>query len=369
MITRKSLTLVAVALWGLLAATLASAQSAAQPDHFTFPAFFPFDAGPEGVAVDKTGNVFASVTTWDGAVQVWKFSPSGEKSTLADLGPIGGGSGGLAVNAEGDVCLAVSSMPYNGVYVVDRHGPVARLPGTDSIVYPNALAFDQRGNLYVTETFSLEEPQCGLFGRGGIWRIPRKGIHCGRLGWAGLPNVAELWLRNELLTGTCPPALAAFGYPQLGANGIGFYQGALYVANTDKALVVRVPVLSDGSAGQPQVWKHVSEIPESPLYGSGIPLTLDGLALDVHGNVYLAVPTREAIVRITADGLSQETVAVYPDLPLDVPISLAFGTSKSERRNLFVTNGGFSASIIPWLEWAGPGLVKIEVRISGLPLP
>jgi sugar lactone lactonase YvrE len=275
---------------------------------------------------------------------------------LADLGPIGGGSGGLAVNAEGDVCLAVSSMPYNGVYVVDRHGRVARLPGTDSIVYPNALAFDQRGNLYVTETFSLEEPQCGIFGRGGIWRIPRKGI-------------AELWLRDELLTGTCPPALAAFGYPQLGANGIGFYQGALYVANTDKALVVRVPVLPDGSAGQPEVWKLVSEIPESPLYGSGIALTLDGLALDVHGNVYLAVPTREAIVRITADGLSQETVAVYPDLPLDVPISLAFGTSKGERGNLFVTNGGFSASIIPGLEWAGPGLVKIEVRISGLPLP
>ena len=73
MITRKSFTLVAVALWGLLATTLASAQSAPHPDHFTSPAFIPFDAGPEGVAVDKTGNIFTSVTAWDGAVQVWKF--------------------------------------------------------------------------------------------------------------------------------------------------------------------------------------------------------------------------------------------------------------------------------------------------------
>jgi sugar lactone lactonase YvrE len=355
MITRRSFALMAVAVWGFLAPMLTSAQHSAQHDRYTFPGFIPFAAGPEGVAVDKTGNAFTSVTDADGVVQIWKFSRCGEASVLADLGSIGGG-GGLAVDTEGNVYLAVSSIPYNGVYVIDRNGGVERLPGTENIVYPNALAFDQRGNLYVTETFSFAEPNCGIFGSGGIWRIPKGGV-------------AELWVRNDLLSGTCPPALAAFGYPQLGANGIGFYHGALYVANTDKALVVRVPVLSNGAAGQSEVWKLVSEIPESPLYGTGIPLTLDGLAFDVHGNIYLAVPTREAIVRITADGLSQETVAVYWEVPLDVPISLAFATSKGEGGNLFVTNGGFSASIVPGLEWAGPGLVKIEVGIPGLPLP
>lgn len=321
-----------------------------------FPSFIQLDPSlgefPEGVAVDKVGNVYVSI---GGAVSprgaVYKFSPSGQKSVLVDFGTPG--AAGLAVDAKGNVFVARATAPNNGVYCVDRDGHTFRLPGTEEIVFPNSIAFDQRGNLYVTETFSID-PLTSGFGPGGIWRM-------------GENENAELWLRDELLTGLDP---FLFPYP-VGANGIAFYRGNLYVVNTDKALIVRVPVAPNGSPGQPEIWKQASDVPESIFYGTPFPLLLDGIALDVHGNAYVAVPSRAAVIRINASDLSQEVLAVsiYPDLWLDAPLSLAFGTGKKERGNLFVTIGGISALFAPNLPWVGPGVAKIEAGIPGLPLP
>lgn len=166
-----------------------------------------------------------------------------------------------------------------------------------------------------------------------------------------------------------------FPFP-VGANGVAFYQGDLYIINTDKTLVVRIAVQPDGSPGQPEVWKQVQDVPESFLYQSPyFPLMLDGLALDVHGNAYIAVPSRNAVIRIKAADRSQETIAVYPPLSpdapaalLDAPLSLAFGSGKGERGSLFVTDSGMMGGFIPG-NWPGPGLLEIKVGIPGLPLP
>jgi sugar lactone lactonase YvrE len=299
------------------------------------------------VAVDKIGNVYVSLRA--ATDQVWKLSPSGEQTLVIDLGVPGGGVGGLAVDPAGHVYVAQA---FQGVYRMSPDGEVTLLPGTEQIIFPNALAFDHRGNLYVTETFSID-PSTGEFGPGGVWRIPKQGA-------------AEPWLRHELLTGF-PPAF--FPFP-VGANGIGFYHGNLYVVNTDKALVVRIPVRPDGRPGQPKVWAEVDDVPESFLYGSpAFPVMLDGLALDAHGNAYITVISRSAVVCINADDQSQETVTVYPNAPLDAPASLAFGTGKTARKNLFVTNLGMFGVFIPGPPWPGPGLVKIDAGIPGLPLP
>jgi sugar lactone lactonase YvrE len=347
--------LTALAVCTFLAPTLGSAKDLVQQGRSTFPSLIPFDASqgeyPEGVAVDKVGNVFVSIGGASGPRgAILKFTPSGEKSLLVDFGTPG--AIGLAVDAEGDVYVARNIAPNNGVYRVDRHGRAVRLPGTEQIALPNALAFDKRGDLYVTETYSIN-PSSGEFDQGGIWKIPPRGS-------------AQLWLRDDLLTGLGP---TLFPYP-VGANGIAFYHGDLYVINTDKALVVRVQVCHNGMPGPPEVWKQVVDMPEWAFYGSPfIPLMLDGLALDVHGNVCIAVPSRGAIVRINADDRSQETLAAYPVDPLDAPLSVAFGTGKGERESLFISNGGISGMIVPGLSWAGPGLLKLDVGIPGLPLP
>jgi sugar lactone lactonase YvrE len=311
-----------------------------------FPAYIPFDAAagetPEGVAVDKRGNVYVSIGGGFGARgEIWKFTPAGEKSVLIDFGTPG--ATGLAVDAVGNVYAARGTAPNNGVYRVDRNGQAIRLPGTENILGGvNALAFDQKGNLYVSESFSFDPPLIsGPFGQGGIWRIPRGGA-------------AELWLRHDLLSGL---GQLFFTPAPIGANGIAFFHNALYVVNTEKGFIVRVQVLPGGAPGTVEVAAHLPVPYPGPLAPGG-----DGIALDVHGNFCVAMPSHNVVVWMSADGQAWETIATGDD-NLDVPGSLAFGTGKGERTSLFIT----SMALFPG--GVGPGLVKIDAEISGSPLP
>jgi sugar lactone lactonase YvrE len=329
-----------------------------------FPDFIPMSGvSPRGVAVDKVGNVYVSASVGTGVnehIKIWKFTPAGEPpfSTDTFLADIGQGTiGGLMVSANGDLYVALAAGLDRGVYRMDRWGNIELLPGSDQIFFANGLAFDDRGTLYITESVSLMGPP-PPFGQGGIWRIPR-----------GRP--AELCLRNELLTGT-----GVLGQPvPIGANGIAYYHGNLYVTNTEKGTVLRIPIQKHGNLGLPLVWATLQDVPESPLAEAPLPVCGDGLILDVFGNVYVAVLTRSAVVRINPWNRSQTTVAAFriPAVlplyaPLDFPASLFFGTGKGERRNLFVTNMGLGAVLVPPLPWAGPGLVKIDAGRPGRPL-
>jgi sugar lactone lactonase YvrE len=322
-----------------------------------FPAFIPTPAVmASGVAVDKVGNVYVSIREVVGGVmygKIWKYTPAGEPSLFAEIGA--GEIYGLAVSADGELYAAMGRVGSSrGVYRVDREGQVELLPGSDEIVFANAIAFDDRGTMYITESYSGTP---SAYGQGGIWRIPPGGQ-------------AELWLRDGSLTG-----IPVVGYP-IGANGIAFYHGYLYVTNCAPGLVLRIRVWPDGSAGEPEVWATLQEVPESPLAWSPLPLMADDVRLDLNGNVYVAVVSRSAVVRINALDKSQETIAAYvlpPSgsplyAPLDFSASLAFGTGKGERMNLFVTNLGLGAINIPQLPWPGPGLVKIDAGVPGQPV-
>ena len=327
----------------------------AAPPTDAFPSFTPMPGvTPEGVAVDRIGQVYVSVRDGDQG-WIWRFSATGEGGPFLHLGTAS--IGGLAFSTHGDLYAAMATGPDQGVYRISRNGNVERLPGSDAIVFANALAFDRRGTLYVTESFSLDPS--GAYGDGGLWRILPEGD-------------AELWLRDPLLTGIG----AVLGFPG-GANGIACYHRDLYVVNTDKGFVVRVPIAVDGSPGQPEVWAVLQEVDGSPLAGSPFPLMGDGLSLDVYGNVYVAVISRAAIVRIDAADGTQSTVAMLafapdapaPLAPLDAPASIAFGTAKGGRDDLFVTNLGWMANLVPGPPWPGPGLVRVPAGAPGLPLP
>ena len=323
-----------------------------------FPSYIPFDRAqgeiPEGVAVDHDGNVYVAVGGPGGPRngQIWKFSPNGEKTLLVEFGAPG--VTGLATDGLGNVYVTRDVAPNQGVYRVSPDGQAVRLPGTEQIIFPNSLAFDPEGNLFVTESFSFDPPLAPYgytnyiapaFGRGGIWRIPPQGT-------------AELWLRDDLLSGTGSLAFL-LPYP-CGANGIGYFENALYVANTERSLVVRIPVLSSGAPGAIETVAQVPDPDPSFLeFGPPVP---DGLALDVQGNIYVPVVNRHAVIRINADGQAWTTLATMADR-LDAPASLAFGTTLAERTSLFVT----SLSMVPG--FAGPSLIKIDTGIPGWPLP
>ena len=92
---------------------------------------------------------------------------------------------------------------------------------------------------------------------------------------------------------------------------------------------------------------------------------VDGIALDVHGNVYFANPVPSAIIKVSADGSTYETVADDTTF-LDGPTSMAFGTGRGDRQSLYAAN--FSVALGTPLG-AGPSVVKVDVGVPGQPVP
>lgn len=328
-----SLVIMRVALAVILAlATLIAASTGVRASSavVTLVAFDP-NAGqlPEGVAVDKIGNVFVSWSPLGQLVKVEHGSSSAQPfGSVKGLLPGDLGLVGLAVDAPGNVYGAVISnnASANGVWEFDRKtGKEERIPGTQALTFANGIAFDKRGTMYITDTI-----------RGAVWRVIPGGS-------------AEVWVEGPLFRGN-----GSFGLPfHIGANGIAVRENTVYVSVSEQSSIVTVPIMPDGSAGTAVSFAH---LPAGTF--------IDGIQLDVHGNIYGATLISNSLIRINADG-STSVLATAAD-GLDRPSSLAFGTGKGDRQSLYVVN--FSIALGPPI-LAGPALLRIDVGTPGQPLP
>lgn len=293
---------------------------------------------PEGLTIDKTGNIYVSLGppffVGGGYGAVWKLSPDGTEAASLIEYPEGPSPAGIVVNPSGKVYFALVADPASndgsigGVYSLTSDGDAERLPGTDGIIVPNGLALDKHGALFVSDSIT-----------GNIWRISPSGS-----------TPAEVWLEHDLLAG-CPN--------DFGSNGIAFWKSNLYVANTSKGTLVRIPILMDGSPGEPTIVAGDPDCEPAGLFG------MDGIALDVHGNVYALLVLQNKLVRIDpTDGTY--TVLLTEEDGLWNPASIAFGTGKGNRESIYITN---YAVIPPGSDIFGPAVLKYDVGIPGLPLP
>jgi SMP-30/Gluconolactonase/LRE-like region len=278
---------------------------------------------PEGIALDRTGDVFVSVSPLG---DLWKI-PAGT-TTPQPFGHVGGivpgrdfGLLGLAVDVFGNVYGAAQSADpaVDGVWRFDRRtGDAARLPGTNAIAIPNGLAFDRTGNLFVTDSAA-----------GAIWRIP----------WGGS---AQLWLQDAALAGDGSLGL---GVP-LGANGIAYRNGLLTVTNTEQRTI-----LSITRSGTIDV---VATLAGNP----------DGVAMDVFGKAYVAINLENEIDRVSPGG-SVDVLASGD--PLDFPSSVAFGTARGARATLFGVNFSLSEAFgLP--PGSGPSVFTLDAGAPGMPV-
>ena len=93
---------------------------------------------------------------------------------------------------------------------------------------------------------------------------------------------------------------------------------------------------------------------------------MDGIALDVHGNVYALLVLQHKLVRIDpTDGST--TLLLDEDDGLWNASSLAFGTGKGDRESIFIAN----YAVLPPepANSFGPAVLKYDVGVPGLPLP
>jgi sugar lactone lactonase YvrE len=290
---------------------------------------------PEGIALNRQGDIFVGNRRLEGdqrVSEILRITPDNSVSVLARLGPTApdfdGGVLGLAVNGHGDLYAAFSSgdPATHGVWRIGRGGVMARLAGSEGMVIPNALAFDARGNLYVTDSQD-----------GTVWRFPPSGP-------------GALWLRHSLI------APGAFG---IGANGIVFVPPAtLFVANTDQGLIARVPIRGDGSPGEPDVAAAGFEL-----------LVVDGLAADVHGDLYAAIAGATIFGTAPVVKVDPRTGTITPGTDelarFDFPTSLAFGKGPRDHKSLYVVNAGLFPEDRPE---AAPSVVRVGVGTPGAPI-
>jgi sugar lactone lactonase YvrE len=335
---RLFLTSVGILFISLIAVIMITNQGLAS-GHVTVVRSFDRTQGqlPEGIAVDKVGSYLVSLGppffVGGGYGAIWKVSPDGVDETVLVEYPEGPAPAGVAVDPSGNVFYALPNPgdPIAGVYRISSNGSPERLPGSENIVLPNGLALDKFSNLYVSDSVI-----------GAIWQMPADGS-----------SNAEIWLSHELLAG-CPD--------DFGANGVAFWKSNLFVANTSKGILVRVPIINDGSPGTPEIAAGSvdcqADVP-GDLFG------MDGIALDVHGNVYALLVLQNKLVKIDPATGTYSTLLDESD-GLWNPASIYFGTGKGNREHVFIVN---YAVLDEPPDSLGAAILSYDVGVPGLPVP
>ena len=314
---------VSVAAVALLSVAAYAASSVSPVITFAPPNF------PESIRIDKKGNIYVSMLATG---EVRKIAPDGTQSTLAVLGSgptafPGRRLTGLAVDASGNVYAALNDVPATrGVWRISRHGTTSLIAALPFAGMVNGLAFDARGNLFVSDSLG-----------GRIYKVDRDGL-------------ITAWSIDPFLAGATPTTCGQFPVGPGGANGLAFDKhGDLFAANTTIGAIVRIPVARDGAAKVANYFVA----PTCELWGA------DGIAFDNRDNLYVAVNIQRKIVRIDRVG-NMETLAAAPNDALSVPTDLAFGTGHGYRRQIFITN-----IATPPLGGGTPGVVTMDVGIPG----
>jgi gluconolactonase len=260
---------------------------------------------PEGVAIDKEGNI------WCGGEggEIYRIRSDG--SGLELVASTRGFTLGLAFDGDGN--LYTCDLKHAAVFRLSvANGclePFAQGSGDERIRIPNFPVVDKRRNcLYVSDSHDMEEPGPG------VWRF---NLSTGE---------GDLW----------------YDRPMTFANGMALSPDGnlLYVAETFARRVTRIPILADGSAGEAEVF--VRDIERLP----------DGLAFDLAGNLYVSCYEPSRIYRVSPE--------CKVDLLVDDPEAhtLCHPTNCAFRgRELFTSNLG---------RWH---VSRIDLGTEGLSLP
>ena len=278
---------------------------------------------PEGLAV-RDGKAYVGMAPTGAVFQVdLKTGASTPFSSLPKPVPNKGFMTGLAFGKDGTLYAAlVSFVPevQAGIYRVGSAGQPATLYAKHAkMAFPNGIATDGAGALYVADSAA-----------GAVFRISPTGS-------------IEPWVTSDLLQGNkdyCGPGKGV-GVPfDIGANGIVEKDGAIYVTNSDKALIAKIAIRRDGQPGEPQIFAG----PDCAKLGGA-----DGLTVDPDGNLIAADNHLNKIVRI--DGAGAITT-VTENAPLDFPASLAY-----DGKTLYATNFAFLTAST---DKARPGVIRIK---------
>ena len=302
-----------------LGLTMSSVAVAGDPTVETVASFDAANAElPEGLAITDRGVIYVGLAPTG---QIVKVRDGGRVSPVATLPRGEGFLVGLALDRRDRLFAALASFDdaTHGIWRVRSDGSARRVVPLPTDAFPNAIAFRGR-SMFVTDSFG-----------GAVWRI-----RGGR---------ARIWAQDDILLGDASADLP------IGANGLAFFGRFLYVSNTQKGRIVRIPVEPGGRAGTP-----VLLVEDEAIVGA------DGIAFDVRGYLYVAVNEQDRLVRLGPSG-GMETLANRAD-GLDFPATPIFGERPPHRTDLYLTNFALDLDANP-----DPALLVLDVGVAGKRLP
>jgi sugar lactone lactonase YvrE len=220
----------------------------------TFATLPAGEAHPEGIAVDRAGNVYVATVAVN--------KPNTSEGTLLVFDPKGKHLRTVGIKGSSRLLLDLAFHPRTGKLLVADYkaGKVLSVdPKTgDSSVFMtvtgkspglNSILFDAADNVYVTDSH-----------QGIVWKVGPDG------------GEASAWVSSPLLKPTRLP-------PGIGANGLAFNnkKTALFVANTANDIIVKIPLTGPTlEPGTPEVF--INRVGGGP----------DGLHIDEHDNLWVA---------------------------------------------------------------------------------
>jgi sugar lactone lactonase YvrE len=266
---------------------------------------------PEGLGIDSHGNIYATLMHTgevvmlkdDGSYDHIAWVPSKEESEKGDLI-------GLDLDKADNIYVAYTAhskydlrkdlgnpfhpacrdatVTRSGVYKIDaktrKVTPLATKAEGWAFCYPDDVAIDSSGNVYMTDlTYA------------GIWKISPDG------------KKVDLWSSHPLLNWSSQPYS---GFP-LGVNDLVLdrEQKNIYAVTDGDAMVLRIPIKDDGTAGEPVA------LPSG--YSA-----FDGIELDAKGNIYVSEILLNQIWVLSPDGSQRILIANKTNAPLDNNTSL-----------------------------------------------
>ncbi len=192
--------------------------------HVRTVAAFDFAAGeaPENLTVNPGGSLTLSMLGSPAGRQpeLMRLAPSGHRPVLA-TGQQGDTITGNTRGGNGTIYYNVASADADraGVWKLPVGGSPRRIAALPTDALPNGLALAPSGRtLYVADSH-----------KGTVWSVPVSG------------GAAKAWLTD--------PALEPTQAVPLGANGLRYHDGAVWVSNLSKSTLLRIPVTATGGPG------------------------------------------------------------------------------------------------------------------------
>jgi sugar lactone lactonase YvrE len=280
---------------------------------------------PEGLAIDPEGNLYAASNS-DSAVTVSYVCVIDRKGSLVDMIPIPAGPGASAVALLGELWEGGFLYVLDEADDIQPHGRVIKVnPRTHAIVsvvsgfaFPNGMAEDRHGNIYVTDSFL-----------GTISRFTDK------------DPTPKVWFTDPLLFSTNPDQ-------PVGANDLAFDadEHFLYMSNAGNRRIVRIPVDGAGNPGPIEIFADGATL--DTQLGLPSPTTLyyaDGIQFDVAGNLYAMANRAEEIDVFGPDGHLLHRYSGTGQNILDFNASPVFKGRLMFITNTSATDGGVNSKL------------------------